>query len=632
MLTLALTSVRGAPAGVPTVSSSQGNGGSVRYDAATHKSMPSTGCGKASPYTPGKTTAATGKYAGVSWKFRVYVPKSYDPKTPMPLILQHPGWGLTAMAEELGAGITSYADEYGFISVTPQGMNDNTHSGGPWYSWNVVGSTQSPGPQGATCTSAANHPTYCYDSCGKKRRRQGGEGAAAPFINETAHAAAGASYASYTSYTYGGGGGGSSDCTDSPQCWWTTCDETITPTGTGYSEVGGFLPGLYDTLESQLCIDVTREYASGESNGGMETYQLGVDLSHRLAAISPEFGSFHRGFAMLPKVGMPVLDLHGAADTTVPANVSLSADGYYYTTTHEIFHGTAQTPGGWMGVNGCKGAAVHWPTKWDGKDDFYCISEGDCPGGDVVRCMWNGGHNWLFNSARPNGGLVTKFLLGFAKTTHAGFGFTTSEAPGAGRPLEDVTIMSEAEAEAASPGVEAAFEALPRTLEPAEPAAPPHGAGDARKPHYGNPKHGCRSDEDEVPAGTGTVCALKVSSKAPAAPAGGAGQNRTSSALPEPQCKLGGAAPSINGCPVDAAVSPHSKAWPICLAKGTQRHETSPYATGDFHCLLVCPCIDGDADGCGAASHVHCPTGARCERGELRNRAQGVCTYHNEVS
>ena len=34
-----------------------------------------------------------------------------------------------------------------------------------------------------------------------------------------------------------------------------------------------------------------------------------------------------------------MLDLHGSRDTTVPANVSLSGDGYYYTTTDEIFNG-----------------------------------------------------------------------------------------------------------------------------------------------------------------------------------------------------------------------------------------------------------------------------------------------------
>ena len=34
---------------------------------------------------------------------------------------------------------------------------------------------------------------------------------------------------------------------------------------------------------------------------------------------------------MAPASAVPVLDLHGSKDTTVPANVSLSADGYYYT-------------------------------------------------------------------------------------------------------------------------------------------------------------------------------------------------------------------------------------------------------------------------------------------------------------
>ena len=229
----------------------------------------SSGCGKPSPYSKGKTSTVTAKYAGTTWTYLIYVPYAYSESTPLPLILQHPGWGQSAKSEEKGAGITAYADKLGFISVTPQGGNDNTHSGGPWFSWNAVGSTQSPGAGGATCTSKASTQSYCYTSCGK--------------------------------------------CSDSPQCWWTTCDETVTPTGTGTKDVGGFIPGLYDTLESELCIDTTREYASGESNGGMQTYQLGVDLAPRLAAITPEFGSFHYGFNMVPAEGVPVMDLLGCS-------------------------------------------------------------------------------------------------------------------------------------------------------------------------------------------------------------------------------------------------------------------------------------------------------------------------------
>ena len=271
--------------------------GAVRYDAATHRARGSSGCGSASPYQAGKTTKATGKYAGVTWTYLVYVPKEYDSKTPLPLIVHHHGWGLTAEAEEKGAGITALADKLGFVSVTPQGMNDNSHAGGPWYSWNCVGSTGSPGPAGPTCTSKANYPSYCYSSCPDKKK-----GSLAAVTAEAAVRGANATAAtdggraeSYT-YSYGDSAsytysyeGADPDCADSPQCWWTTCDETVTPSGTGVTGVGGFLPSLYDTLESQLCIDTTREYASGESNGGMQTYQLGVDLASRARrALDPQ--------------------------------------------------------------------------------------------------------------------------------------------------------------------------------------------------------------------------------------------------------------------------------------------------------------------------------------------------------
>ena len=57
-----------------------------------------------------------------------------------------------------------------------------------------------------------------------------------------------------------------------------------------------------------------------------------------------------------------------------------------------------------------------------------------------------------------------------------------------------------------------------------------------------------------------------------------------------PQCRLGGARPSHNGCPTDAAVPRKSTAWPICMARG---HTDDPYVNGEFHCFLVCPCAGG---------------------------------------
>lgn len=486
----------------------------------------------------------------------------------MPLILQHPGWGMTARSEENGAGITGYAESKGFISVTPQGGNDNHHSGGPWYSWNAVGTTQSPGAAGATCTSEANFPSYCYHSC--------------------------------------------KPCSDKPQCHWTTCLETVTSTGTGKEDVGGFIPGLYNTLESQLCIDTTREYAAGESNGGMMTYQLGVDLADRLAAIVPQFGSFQKGFAMAPSVGVPIMDIHGTSDTTVPANVSLSGDGYYYTTTHDIFNGDAYSVG-WKKANSCTGPASHYKTKYDGIQSLWCVLEGECRGGDVVRCSYNAGHNWFHNGGKDNGGLVTDFLLKFAKLSHVGFGVSEGNEseqnmPAQGELLSDITVIEEGMTDDPS-------------LAP-EPVWPEQTLKAKSKGHYGNPAGGCLHGEDVVPVGTGHTCAPRISIIT------------NQSSLPLPRCKLGGVFPQANGCPADAQVNQSSTAWPICLAKGLTN---DPYTNGEFHCLLVCPCESGKTGSggeCGAASHSHCPVGARCERADLRKRDQGVCAYpiHGDVA
>ena len=63
-------------------------------------------------------------------------------------------------------------------------------------------------------------------------------------------------------------------------------------------------------MPQEFCIDTDMEFATGQSNGGMMTYQLGVDLAHRFAAIVPQFGSFQRGFNKAPAVGVALLEFH----------------------------------------------------------------------------------------------------------------------------------------------------------------------------------------------------------------------------------------------------------------------------------------------------------------------------------
>jgi len=528
--------------------------GVSRFDAASHIPGRSAGCGKDSPYRPGKTSVVHGHYAGKRWLFRVYVPYAYHKHRPMPLLLQFPGWGMSAKNEEAGCGITARADSLGFISVTPQGQQDNDNFGGPWFSWNAVGSTQSPGPAGPTCTEAANIAEYCYTSC--------------------------------------------EACKDLPQCDWTTCDDGVTPTGTGTRDVGGFIPGL--------CIDTTREFAAGESNGGMMAYQVGVDMAKRLAAIFPQFGSFHRGFNLAPSVGLPVMDLHGTQDVTVPANVSLSSGGYYYTVTDEIFGGNDFSPG-WMKSNDCYGPESHYPTEWDGQDELYCVSVGNCPGGDVVKCSWNGGHNWYGHSARMNGGLVTEFLLKWTRPSHVGRGYSRGEQVSAPTLLQDLEIVSVED----PPTLEEALRGAKSVASGSEELTSPPGL----PLHYGDPDIGCLGDEEIIFVGTGRACAPKISVKMD-----------STTGKPEPLCKIGGTAPRANGCPGDFPRG--AGTWPVCLGKGNR---TDGYGRGDFHCFIVCPCpvVDPEAGKhCGAEADKACPGESQCERGELMNRAHGLCSYH----
>jgi len=290
----------------------------------------------------------------------------------------------------------------------------------------------------------------------------------------------------------------------------------------------------------------------------------------------------------------------------VPANYSLSSDGYYYTPTEEIFGGNKYSTG-WLKANGCSRKPRHYPTRFDGgKFEMYCVSEGDCSDGDVVRCAWNGGHNWLFNNAEANGGLVTEFLLRWSKPSHVGAGSVAGGPRRAVTLLQNLTLDQDSE------------EPNSGLLELVD-----HNVTTASGRHYGDPDVGCRDDEDSIPAGTGRTCAPRI---------GVSFVSSDSNAPPTPQCKVGGVMRYPNGCPTDAPVTAHSTAWPVCLAKApltkpNQQANTDAYMKGDFHCLLACPC-GSDGATCSADSHRQCPRGARCERGDLRHLASGVCTYH----
>ncbi|MGW0177840.1 alpha/beta hydrolase family esterase [Nocardia sp. NPDC003345] len=78
----------------------------------------------------------------------------------------------------------------------------------------------------------------------------------------------------------------------------------------------GYLADLLTEMESTLCVDTRRIYATGLSMGGFTTSSLGCQLADRLAAIAPVAGLSDFAWCE-PARPVPVIAFHGTADPIV---------------------------------------------------------------------------------------------------------------------------------------------------------------------------------------------------------------------------------------------------------------------------------------------------------------------------
>jgi polyhydroxybutyrate depolymerase len=84
----------------------------------------------------------------------------------------------------------------------------------------------------------------------------------------------------------------------------------------------GFINALIDTLASTHNIDLNRVYCTGMSNGGFMSYVMACESADRIAAIASVTGTMVTEAipACTPARPIPVLQMHGTADATVPYN------------------------------------------------------------------------------------------------------------------------------------------------------------------------------------------------------------------------------------------------------------------------------------------------------------------------
>ncbi len=221
------------------------------------------GCCKAPPATLGETAALSMEVGGLEREYRLHLPKGYDRARPASLVLNIHGYTDNAAQWESITKMSDHADAHGYVVVYPQATSFKGELDGSMReitSWNDLACSVSTGPDGPTCADDAN-PYPCPPECG--------------------------------------------EC---GACHWCTCHDDV-----------AFIDALLDSLESSLCLDRDRIYATGMSNGSMFVHRLGCDRAERFAAIAPVAGTLARGFSCAPggEPRISLLHIHGTEDGVV---------------------------------------------------------------------------------------------------------------------------------------------------------------------------------------------------------------------------------------------------------------------------------------------------------------------------
>ncbi len=273
--------------------------------------------------------------------FRVYVPATYDPESPAPLILAFHGWGGSDGEFLDKAAVRAELDARGYILIAPVGLGPE-EPGKFRASWSFSGSTTGLDGNGLNDAVVGDSVAICDD-------------------------------ARTSDYAY-------PSCTGIAEngCSWTQCTDNDVD----------FAVALVEAASQNLCVDTERVYAVGGSNGGMFTWDLGRSeaSANIFRATASIIGLPHRGYLDPPTRlgGMPALLITGTRDRTVPPG---DRDSTHFTTTTDgdiyYYASASATTQVWAEASGCDitSSAVSVDVG---------VAEADCRG-------WNkcpGDHRW----------------------------------------------------------------------------------------------------------------------------------------------------------------------------------------------------------------------------------------------
>jgi polyhydroxybutyrate depolymerase len=175
--------------------------------------------------------------------------------------------------------------------------------------------------------------------------------------------------------------------TGSPVRWNTSVNTAANPDLRYISQ-------LIETLKTALCIDVSRVYAMGLSNGAFMASVVGCTMADRIAAIAPVAGVI-RPTECSPVRPLPVVAFHGTADPILLFNGGFGGIGG--TTTTTVVPPDLNGPGypanvaAWAAANGCEPTPTDTPVTDEVLHRAYnCEARTDVEFFIII----DGGHAW----------------------------------------------------------------------------------------------------------------------------------------------------------------------------------------------------------------------------------------------
>lgn len=161
----------------------------------------------------------------------------------------------------------------------------------------------------------------------------------------------------------------------SPRAW------SAGATPTGEVDDVAFVRQLLEVLERELCIDSTRIYATGFSNGAFMASKVACKMGDRIAAFAAVAGLLGPGEGCTKAI--PALAIHGTKDGLVPFEKGTVRQAYAY-------NGARAETKAWAAQNGCASTMVTETLSPNVTRESYTTGQAPV----VLYVLSGGGHTW----------------------------------------------------------------------------------------------------------------------------------------------------------------------------------------------------------------------------------------------